>query len=93
MVAKITAPTSIKRALNYNEKKLKEGLAECIYAHNFLKEAEHLNFHEKLGRFEGLVARDIRAWTNTVHISLNFGLNEKIERESWWELPKLTWIE
>jgi hypothetical protein len=42
MVGKITVPNSIKRALNYNEQKLKEGVAECIYAHNFLKEAEHL---------------------------------------------------
>jgi hypothetical protein len=29
---------------------MKEGVAECIYAHNF-KEAE-LNFYEKLSRFE-----------------------------------------
>lgn len=88
MVAKITVPTSIKRALNYNEQKLKEDLAECIYAHNFLKKAEHLNFYEKLARFEGLIARNIRSATNTVHISLNFGLNEKIEREKLIEIAK-----
>ena len=81
MVAKITVPNSIKRALNYNEQKMKEGKAICIYAHNFLKDAAHLNFYEKLQRFETLIALNKRASTNTVHISLNFGLNEKIGKE------------
>ena len=88
MVAKITVPNSIQRALNYNEQKMKEGLAVCIYAHNFLKEAGQLNFHEKLNRFEGLIARNKRATTNTVHISLNFGLDEKIEREKLAEIAQ-----
>lgn len=81
MVAKITVPNSIRRALNYNEQKVKEGKAECIYAHHFLKEAGQMNFHEKLGRFESLIDLNKRATTNTVHISLNFGLNEKIGQE------------
>jgi hypothetical protein len=68
---------------------MKEGAAECIYAHNFLKEAEHLNFYEKLNRFEGLISLNKRASTNTVHISLNFGLNEKIEREKLGEIASL----
>lgn len=88
MVAKITVPAGIKRALNYNEQKLKEGVAECIYAHNFLKKAENLNFYEKLRSFEKLIALNRRAATNTVHISLNFGLNEKIEREKLVEIAK-----
>jgi hypothetical protein len=89
MVAKITVPNSIKRALNYNEQKMKEGVAQCIYAHNFLKEAAQLNFYEKLSRFEGLIALNKRASTNTVHISLNFGLNEKIEREKLAEIASV----
>lgn len=86
MVAKITVPKSIKRALNYNELKLKEGKAQCIYAHNFLKEAEQLNFYEKLKRFEDLTALNKRATTNSVHISLNFGLNEKLSKEKLTEI-------
>jgi hypothetical protein len=54
MVAKITIPNNIRRALNYNEQKMKEGKAECIYAHHFLNEATDLNFYEKLNRFESL---------------------------------------
>ncbi|HMU47544.1 MAG TPA: relaxase/mobilization nuclease domain-containing protein [Chitinophagaceae bacterium] len=86
MVAKITVPNSIKRALNYNEQKLKEGKAQCIHGHNFLKEAEQLNFFEKLHRFEQLIALNKRATTNAVHISLNFGLNEKLEKEKLAEI-------
>jgi len=89
MVAKITIPNSIKRALNYNEQKMKEGVAECIYAHNFLKEAEQLNFYEKLSRFEKLISLNKRASTNTVHISLNFGLNEKIEKNRLVEIASV----
>ena len=89
MVAKITVPNSIKRALNYNEQKMKEGVAKCIYAHNFLKEAELLNFYEKLSRFENLISLNKRASTNTVHISLNFGLNENIEKDKLAEIASV----
>lgn len=89
MVAKITIPNSIRRALNYNEQKMKEGKAECIYAHHFLKEAEQLNFYEKLRRFQLLIDLNKRATTNTIHISLNFGLEEKIGREKLVEIASV----
>jgi hypothetical protein len=89
MVAKITVPNSIRRALNYNEQKMKEGKAECIYAHHFLKEANQLNFYEKLNRFQSLINLNKRAATNTIHISLNFGLEEKIGREKLAEIASV----
>ena len=69
MVAKITVPHSITRALNYNEKKMKEGKAECIHAHNYLKDAGRLNYYEKLQGFQQLISLNDRANTNTIHIS------------------------
>jgi hypothetical protein len=82
MVVKITSPHSIKRALNYNEKKVQKGDAECIHAMNFLKEAGSLNFHQKLKRFEDLIALNDRAKkSNTLHISLNFDPSEKLAKE------------
>lgn len=81
MVARITIPHSISRALNYNEKKVQEGKAECLYAHNFLTESGSLNFHEKLQRFEQLIALNDRAATNTIHISLNFDTSENLANE------------
>jgi len=89
MVAKITVPLTLKRTLNYNEQKLQKGMAKCIYASGFLKEAEQLNFYEKLNGFERLISLNKRASTNTLHISLNFGLNEKIAREKLAEIARV----
>lgn len=86
MVAKITIPNSIKRALNYNEQKVKEGKAECIHAQGFLQELPELNFYSKLQRFEKLTELNKRAVTNTIHISLNFALNERLGREKLVEI-------
>jgi hypothetical protein len=80
MVAKITSPHSIKRALNYNEKKVQSGKAACIYAGNFLKELDKMNFYDKLQRFEDLISLNDRAQkSNTLHISLNFHPSEKLK--------------
>ena len=86
MVAKITVPHSITRALNYNEKKMKEGKAECIHAHNYLKDAGQLNYYEKLQGFQQLISLNDRANTNTIHISLNFDITEKLEKEKLTEI-------
>jgi hypothetical protein len=68
---------------------MKEGKAECIYAHHFLKEANQLNYYDKLNRFQSLINLNKRAATNTIHISLNFGLEEKIEREKLVEIASV----
>ena len=81
MVAKITCPKNINRALNYNEQKVRQGKAECLYAGNFLKDAEKLNFYEKLHRFEHQNALNERAKTNTLHISLNFDAGDQLDRQ------------
>ena len=89
MVAKITIPNSLRRALNYNEHKLKEGQAECIYAHHFLKDAPQLNFYEKLNRFQALINLNKRASTNAIHVSLNFAMEEKLDKENLVEIAAL----
>lgn len=80
MVAKITTPFSISRALNYNEQKVKKGKAECLFAGNFLHQANELNFYQKLDRFEKLNEQN-PSKTNTLHISLNFHTSENLSRE------------
>ncbi len=52
MVAKITIPKSIEAALNYNEKKVQKGTAQCLHAVNYLNEAQKMTFHQKLEGFE-----------------------------------------
>jgi hypothetical protein len=80
MVCKVISGKSIKGALNYNESKVREGLAECISAVNFIAEPEQLNFYDKLSRFENLIEKNKRAKTNAVHISLNFDVSEKLDK-------------
>ena len=80
MVCKVRSGKKIRGALNYNENKVKEGVAECIGAANFVGQAQHLRFVDKLARFEHLIERNTRAKTNTVHISLNFDVGEKLNQ-------------
>lgn len=89
MVTKMTVPKSIKRALNYNEQKVQQGQAECLYANEFLKEADQMTFYEKLEHFEQRNALNQRATTNTLHISLNFDPSEKLTNEQLIEIAKL----
>ena len=86
MVCKVISGKSIKGALNYNENKVREGLAECIAAVNFIAEPEQLNFYNKLSRFENLIEKNTRAKTNTVHISLNFDVGEKLNQNKLNEI-------
>lgn len=78
MVAKITTPTRLLAALNYNENKVKQGKAKCIHANGFLQELKDLSFSQKLNGFERLNQRNERAKTKTLHISLNFDPSEKL---------------
>lgn len=82
MVIKITSPHSLQRALNYNEKKVEKGQAQCIHAGNYLLNPEQMNFYEKMERMADLIALNERTKkTNTLHISLNFDPSEKHTRE------------
>src|SRR6478736_2438601 len=86
MVAKITSPHSIQRALNYNEQKVKNGHAELLHAANYLKDTEQLNFYDKLQRFKDLISLNERPKTNTLHISLNFHNSDMLSKEKITEI-------
>ena len=86
MVARITTPHSIQRALNYNEQKIKKGQAELLHAANYLKDVEQLNFYDKLKRFTDLINLNERAKTNTLHISLNFHNSDMLSKEKITEI-------
>jgi hypothetical protein len=77
MVARITFPKSLQEALNYNEHKVKKGVAECIAERNFLLPVSAMTFYHKLNWFEGRNALNERASTKTLHVSLNFHPSEK----------------
>jgi hypothetical protein len=78
MVAVIHQSTSLRNILNYNEQKVRAGLAVCLEAGYYPVDAADLNFHQKLRRLEMLTELNQRTRYNSVHISLNFDPSEKL---------------
>lgn len=72
-------PKNVIAALNYNENKLKQGKAQCIYAAGYLRASEDMNFYQKLDGFERLNCLNERATTKTIHVSLNFHPSENLK--------------
>jgi hypothetical protein len=81
MVAVVHQSSSVRNILNYNEHKLKKGVAVCLEASGFIKEPVELNFFEKLRRFEKLTELNQRTQVNSLHISLNFDPSETLSDE------------
>ncbi|WP_433836147.1 relaxase/mobilization nuclease domain-containing protein [Flavobacterium anhuiense] len=86
MVAVIKTSRSINSILNYNENKVKEGVAECISAVNYPLELEKLSFTSKLNRFLKLAELNTNTKRNAVHISLNFDPSENHSKEKLAEI-------
>src|SRR5690606_35442323 len=86
MVAKIIRGKNIAGALNYNEHKGRQGKAELIGQNGFHKDIQHLNSYDKLQRLTSLTMRNQQAKTNSVHISLNFAVGEKIPESKLIEI-------
>lgn len=78
MVAIIKTGPSIHRTFNYNEQKVKAGIAECILAANYPKDLDSLTLTGKLNRLLNQAALNENVTRNSVHISLNFDPSEKI---------------
>lgn len=89
MVAKITIPKSIEAALNYNEKKVQKGTAECLHAANYLNEAKKMNFYQKLNGFEINNRLNKMAITKTLHVSLNFDPSERLSNTKLVEVANV----
>ncbi len=81
MVARIKRTQSLSRSLNYNEKKVQKGVAECIHAVNYPKDLEVMNFYDKLHRLQHQSALNERVKANSVHISLNFHESDQLNTE------------
>ncbi len=81
MVAVIKTGHSIHRIVNYNENKVKEGVAECISAANYPKDADTLSLKNKLNRLINQAALNTNVSRNSVHVSLNFDPSENHSQE------------
>lgn len=82
MVAKVNSGQNILGLLNYNENKVKAGVAKCILENQFGCNVERLGFYDKLKTFQSFITRNHRATTKAVHISLNFDPSEKLTKDT-----------
>lgn len=80
---------SLRNALNYNEHKVKAGLAVCLEAGFYPVEPVDMNFYQKLRRLEMLTELNQRTKVNSVHISLNFDPSEKLSDALLKEISEL----
>lgn len=74
-------PHRLEGAINYNESKVNQGKAECLYAANYLRDVNTMNFYQKLEGFQRLNELNDRATTKTMHVSLNFDPSEKLSKD------------
>ncbi|MBI1782169.1 MAG: relaxase/mobilization nuclease domain-containing protein [Sphingobacteriales bacterium] len=81
MVAVIKTGHSIHRIVNYNENKAKEGVAKCISAANYPKDADKLSLKNKLNRLLNQASLNTNVSRNSVHVSLNFDPSENHSKE------------
>lgn len=86
MVARITTPASLQETLNYNEHKVRRGVATCIAENHFPYPLHAMNFYRKLHWFEQRNELNQRATTKTIHISLNFDPSESHPKERLTEI-------
>ena len=78
MVAVIKTGHSIHRIFNYNENKVKEGVARCIGQGNYPMEATRMSANMRLNRLLNRAMLNPNVSRNSVHISLNFDPSEKL---------------
>jgi hypothetical protein len=81
MVTIIKTSHSIRSILNYNENKVKAGVAECISAGNYPVDVYKMSDTMKLNRFIKRGELNENAKRNSVHISLNFDPSENHSKE------------
>ncbi|RYD98990.1 MAG: relaxase [Sphingobacteriales bacterium] len=88
MVAVISTGHSVRRILNYNENKVREGCAQCIGEGNYPTAVEDMDFTMKLNRLVRQNALNANVKRNSVHISLNFDPSEQYPAEKLMEIAR-----
>lgn len=81
MVTIIKTSNSIRSIFNYNENKVKTGVAQCIGSANFLLDVAQMTETMKLKRFINRLELNENTKRNSVHISLNFDPSENYSKE------------
>lgn len=89
MIARFNSGKTIRGILNYNEAKVKEGVARCIDAVGFGCAPEELSFRNKLARFTDLTTRNKITQHNAVHVSLSFHPDEHLTDQTLQQIAAM----
>jgi hypothetical protein len=81
MYIDINEARKISMSIYYNECKVRLGVAECVYAGNFLQDAADLSRVGKAERFSRQIALNRWVEINALHITINFAPVERFDRE------------
>jgi hypothetical protein len=76
MVAVIKVSSTINRILNYNENKVTDQKAICLYAGNYPADSDRMNFTMKQSYLYRRMELNTNVSRNSLHISLNFDPSE-----------------
>lgn len=76
MVAVIKVSSSLSRILNYNENKIAQQKAVCLYAGNYPVDSDKLSFRMKQSHLLRQMELNTNVIRNSLHISLNFDPSE-----------------
>lgn len=76
MVAIIKITGSLTRALDYNERKVNKGVAQCIGSGNYPVDLDRTGYELKIQRFIRRAQLNPNAKRNCMHITLNFAPSE-----------------
>jgi len=89
MVTVIKTGHSIHRIFNYNENKVRLGVAQCIGAGNYLIDSDKMSLSMKMNRFLKQLELNENVKRNSVHISLNFHPSEShLSKEKLLEIAE-----
>jgi hypothetical protein len=89
MVAVIKVSSSLNRILNYNENKVADKKAVCLYAGNYMVDSDRMNFTMKQNYLQRRMELNTNVSRNSLHISLNFDPSEnRLSNESMAEIAR-----
>src|SRR5580658_7242150 len=86
MHSKIRGSKNLMEVLWYHERKVKKGVAECLYAGNMIKDAEDLTLNDKKYHIERLLSLNDRVEKKTLHVILSFHPDDHPEKEKLKQL-------
>ena len=88
MYAEVSRAKSIHVPLRYNEQKVEQGKAQCIYAGNFIKDLDQLTYRDKVHHFERLNTLNEKIDEPMAHISLNFHSSQLLSNPEMQQISR-----